>query len=138
MAYEKTTWVSGETALSADNMNNIEDGIETLDNKFSCTRFTFDSPVSGAQGVIGYGYKDNTTGTVRIYFTARFTTDIGTSTSLFSIPSEYRPSANNPAPCVVVTNANASTTGYAIITSEGTVTQGLSSYCRGITGFAEY
>ena len=32
MAYTKTTWVSGETALSADNMNNIEDGIEELDN----------------------------------------------------------------------------------------------------------
>lgn len=28
MAYTRTTWVSEETALSADNMNNIEDGIE--------------------------------------------------------------------------------------------------------------
>ena len=33
MAYTKTTWVSGETALSADNMNNIEDGIEALDSR---------------------------------------------------------------------------------------------------------
>lgn len=34
MAYEKTTWVSGETPLSADNMNNIEDGIEELKSKY--------------------------------------------------------------------------------------------------------
>ena len=33
MAYTKTNWVSGETALSADNMNHIENGIEALDNK---------------------------------------------------------------------------------------------------------
>ena len=30
MAYTRTEWVSGETPLSADNMNNIEDGIEEV------------------------------------------------------------------------------------------------------------
>lgn len=30
MAYTRTDWVSGETPLSADNMNNIEDGIEEV------------------------------------------------------------------------------------------------------------
>lgn len=30
MAYTRTTWVSGETPLSASNLNNIEDGIEEL------------------------------------------------------------------------------------------------------------
>ena len=30
MAYTRTTWVSGDTPLSAGNMNNIEDGIEAL------------------------------------------------------------------------------------------------------------
>ena len=28
MAYTRTNWVSEETALSANNMNNIEDGIQ--------------------------------------------------------------------------------------------------------------
>lgn len=28
MAYTRTTWRTGETPLSAGNMNNIEDGIE--------------------------------------------------------------------------------------------------------------
>ena len=32
MAYSRTTWVSGETPLSAGNMNNIEDGIEELNS----------------------------------------------------------------------------------------------------------
>lgn len=31
MAYTRTNWVSGETPLSAGNMNNIESGIEALD-----------------------------------------------------------------------------------------------------------
>ena len=30
MAYTKTEWVSGETPLSADNMNHIENGIADL------------------------------------------------------------------------------------------------------------
>ena len=33
MAYTRTNWVSGSTPLSADNMNNIEDGIEELVDK---------------------------------------------------------------------------------------------------------
>ncbi|WP_407453575.1 hypothetical protein [Methanobrevibacter sp.] len=32
MAYEKTTWISGQTPLSATNLNNIENGIETNSN----------------------------------------------------------------------------------------------------------
>lgn len=28
MAYDRTTWVNEETPLNADNLNNIEDGIE--------------------------------------------------------------------------------------------------------------
>ena len=32
MAYTRTDWVSGETPLSAGNLNNIEDGIEELDS----------------------------------------------------------------------------------------------------------
>lgn len=31
MAYTRKTWVNGDTPLSAENMNNIEAGIETLD-----------------------------------------------------------------------------------------------------------
>ena len=37
MAYTRTNWVSGETPLSATNMNNIEDGIEELSNNLPFT-----------------------------------------------------------------------------------------------------
>lgn len=40
MAYNRTTWVNGETPLSADNMNNIENGIE--ENKASIAELNGD------------------------------------------------------------------------------------------------
>lgn len=33
MAYAKTNWVNGETPINAANLNNIENGIEAIDNK---------------------------------------------------------------------------------------------------------
>lgn len=50
MAYEKTTWVSGETALSADNMNNIEDGIAEIDNNLGKVIQVNDTTVSVPTG----------------------------------------------------------------------------------------
>jgi len=42
MAYTRTTWLSGETPLSADNMNNIEEGIsEALEVIHGLTNFFF-------------------------------------------------------------------------------------------------
>ena len=35
MSYTRTDWVSGETPLSAENMNNIEDGIEECQDSIS-------------------------------------------------------------------------------------------------------
>lgn len=35
MAYSRTQWRESETALSADNMNNIEDGIQEALSKFN-------------------------------------------------------------------------------------------------------
>lgn len=116
----------------------LQSQIDTLNSNIGKTRFTFSSSVNGAQGALGYGYKDNATKTVRVYFTARFNSNVGPNVSMFSIPSEYRPSSNNGAVCIVTTDANASVAGHAVIGSDGTITQGLTSNCRGITGFAEY
>lgn len=53
MAYEKKQWVSGETPLSADNMNNIENGIKDLENQlnslFTTTQETFGYTISAGQ-----------------------------------------------------------------------------------------
>ena len=137
MAYTRTNWVSGTTALSATNMNNIEDGIEELKSSTGTTRFTFSSSISGSQGVQGYGFKDNSTGTVRVYFTARFSSTVGSNVSMFSIPSGYRPPSDVAAVCIVIAN-NVPIAGHATIGTDGTIKQGLTGYCGGITGFAEY
>lgn len=116
----------------------LQTAIDTLNSNIGTTRFTFSSSISGAQGALGYGFKDNATGTVRVYFTARFSSNVGTNTSMFSIPSGYRPSANNGAMCIITTDSNASVAGYATIGADGTIKQGLTNNCRGISGFAEY
>ena len=119
----------------------IEDNnsrINTLNSNIGKTRFTISSSVSGAQGELAYGFKDNATGTVRVYFTARFSSDVGSNTSMFSIPAAYRPAGNNGAPCIVTTDTGASVVGYATIGTDGTVKQAMTGHCRGIVGFAEY
>ena len=52
MAYTRTNWVSGATALSADNMNNIEDGIEELKNITTLINTT-----NSTYNVTTYAYK---------------------------------------------------------------------------------
>jgi hypothetical protein len=37
MAYTKTNWTPGETPLSADNLNNIENGIESVESRLNST-----------------------------------------------------------------------------------------------------
>ena len=43
MSYEKTTWVSGETLLSAENFNKMEQGIENADKVLSTTKENADA-----------------------------------------------------------------------------------------------
>ena len=54
MAYTRTTWVSGETPLSADNMNNIEDGIQEIKNTVGTT---YVASTSTSSSVSANGYK---------------------------------------------------------------------------------
>lgn len=49
MSYVRTTWVSGETPLSAENMNNIEDGIEESKDGIDALNSKVFSTITGAQ-----------------------------------------------------------------------------------------
>lgn len=49
MSYSRTNWVSGETPLSADNMNNIEDGIEEVQTTANAI---FKGPTTGQRATI--------------------------------------------------------------------------------------
>lgn len=35
MAYNKTTWINNETPINADNLNNIENGVDDVDDRIS-------------------------------------------------------------------------------------------------------
>ena len=61
MAYTRTNWVSGETPLSAGNMNNIEDGIEELNSKVAYQDFnqTIGNYSSGTPGTRAVQYTIN-------------------------------------------------------------------------------
>lgn len=62
MAYTRTNWVSGETPLSAGNMNNIEDGIEELNSnldsliKFKDYTYTYSLAQGGALNITGQNF----------------------------------------------------------------------------------
>ena len=62
MAYTRTNWVSGETPLSAGNMNNIEDGIEELNSnldsliKFKEYTYTYSLAQGGALNITGQNF----------------------------------------------------------------------------------
>ena len=53
MSYTRTNWVTGETPLSAGNMNNIEDGIEELNsNKISGVTNNVNETIPITNGVV--------------------------------------------------------------------------------------
>lgn len=62
MAYTRTNWVSGETPLSAENMNNIEDGIEELNSnldsliKFKEYTYTYSLAAGASLNITGQNF----------------------------------------------------------------------------------
>ena len=138
MAYTRTNWESGVTPLSAGNMNNIEDGIEELNSKLGVTRFSITSNQSAAQYPAAYGYKDSSTGTVRIYFASRYSSNVASGQTHFTIPTAYRPKAGTPITILAYGSDNIPVAGYQTVGTDGKISQGLVGYCRGLIGFGEY
>lgn len=72
MAYKKTEWINNETALSADNMNHIEDGISNIDNKIDTVKDNA-VPYTGATKDVNLGTHSATVNN----FVANGTTKLG-------------------------------------------------------------
>lgn len=142
MAYTKTEWVTGETPLSADNMNNIENGIEDLNTQLESRtgeyRFSIASNVSTAQWPIAYGYYDASTQTARIYFSSRYSANVSSGTVHFTIPEPYRPIVGSPVIIMAYNDTNSVIIGSQTIDTDGKITQGLTGFCRGLIGYGEY
>lgn len=92
---------------------------------------------SGFDNSLGYGFYDKSTDTVRLYMYGMDSVNIGTSVVLFTIPSKYKPPQNIGAPMVYST-ASASGVYYALIYTDGTVSQSASSSLRSFVAFGEY
>lgn len=74
-------------------------------------------------------WRDRTSGTVRCYGYFRKSTDIAQSTTIFEIPSGYRPSENYAVPMFLATSSS-STAYYGAVTPAGIMTQSLGNTIR--------
>lgn len=97
MAYTRTNWVSGETPLSAENMNNIEDGIEEakeavndLNSKgyADWTSYLSSTEKEDYANCIGMYKNDVVTVSIRTKTRVHVENDI-----IMTIPDGYRPPA---------------------------------------------
>lgn len=98
---------------------------------------------TAASGITGwcYGTYDKLTGTVRINFSASKSSNIGTSDTLLTIPSAYRPSGTVYGNGMIETYVSSEhrASAYRVsINSSGQIKQGLSGYARSAFGVFEY
>lgn len=95
---------------------------------------------SGLSGEL-HGTYDRFTKTVRINFYASKSSNIGTSDTLITIPSSYRPSDTKYGSAMIetyVSSANKTSAYRVTLNSSGQIKQGLSSYARSVFGVIEY
>lgn len=100
---------------------------------FSCTRNTTNTTSGGAKGVY-----DKASGTVRIWGQWANTANTG-AVELFTIPSSYRPAANEVGYGIVRTSADVPLpSNYTAYTSGGSIMQNGSTQARGGFFYIEY
>lgn len=89
---------------------------------------TYVTPSTGIDGGLRL-WRDRASGTVRCYGYFRKATDITQATTIFEIPSGYRPNENYAAPMFLATSSGA-TAYYGVVTTAGTMTQSLGNTTR--------
>lgn len=96
-------------------------------------------------GTVGSGLQDGTlvgaydpnTGLVTIHFACRSTSNISTSATLFTIPTQYKPSEAVTVPMQIYTSS--AQAGYhGTLSTAGVLTQGWSNSARGVFGSVSY
>ena len=131
---ELATFTVGVSSLS-----NVAETFETITGTkagLGVEYFTL-TGYSGFDSVIGYGFYDKSTDTVRLYMYGADSANISTSTVLFTVPSAYRPPQNIGAPMMFATTAG-SGAHYATVSTNGEVKQTASSSLRQFLAFCEY
>lgn len=75
-------------------------------------------------------FKDKGTNTVRCYGYFRRSTDIAVSTTIFAVPSGFRPTGNYAVPMFLSTSGNVNVGFYGVLTAQGVLTQSLGNSVR--------
>lgn len=127
---DMTTGSGGEVEEFIDGLN-VSGGGEKLE-LFTATRNS-----SSADGTFTGVYYPNS-GIVTFAFTIRFTSNVGTSTALFTIPEKYRPKADKTVPMVVFTDANVPVAYSGIVYTTGNIGQNATGYCRQVLCSGSY
>ena len=89
---------------------------------------TYVTPSTGIDGGLRL-WRDRTSGTVRCYGYFRKSSDIAQATTIFEIPSGYRPKENYAVPMFLVTSS-VETAYYGVVTTAGIMTQSLGNTTR--------
>lgn len=116
----------------------VSDVISPINAKMTAVTFTGTRSSSISGGALN-GIYDKASGTVRINLHwANPSANIGTSTTLFTVPAAYRPSASKTGSGITRTSDNIPLASAYTITASGIVTQGASSAGRGGSACIEY
>jgi len=107
-------------------------GMKKLLNKIVGRVGVTDTYVNAENGITGGVrlFRDNSTNTVRCYGYFRRSTDISVSTTIFTVPSGFRPPGNYAVPMFLYTSGNLCAGFYGILTPQGVITQSLGSTVR--------
>ena len=130
MAYTKTEWISNETALSAEHMNNIEDGIKNLENSVG-TWSPIETIVQNDYWTItGYYNQILKIGCINVQGTS---TSVPASNYSYSLPQKLIPKHSLTSP-LKVNNSD----GYMYIRIDGQIDIILSNTTPWVAGHVTY
>ena len=105
--------------------------------RFTCEEFTCTRNSSIPRGDCT-GIYDKASGKVTLTFHFYTTTDVQSSTNIFTVPQKYRPSSTKSGAAVYVTNSNATSAYLCSVNASGSVFQTLGNTIRQGFGVIEY
>lgn len=116
---------------------NILTSISTINGKLTVAEFTC-TRTSAASSGSAKGVYDKAAGTVRIWGQWANSANVASGTALFTIPSDYRPSASQQGYGLLRTSGDVPLPSNYNATATGNITQTGSSQARGGFFYIEY
>lgn len=115
-----------------------EGDISTINGKLAAVAFDLTRNTTNTTSGNGKGIYDKATGTVRLYFQWAHSSNVASGTTLFTIPSGYRPPAQFTGYGLIRTSENVPLPATYTISTAGAITQTASNSARGGFAVIEY